>query len=241
MCFTINIYASRKALEKRFEVDGSILLDYKFQYYTRAFNHALLPVISQEKNDEIKLMEWGLIPPWAKDPDHAQQIRSATYNAKAETIMHKASFKEAVQTRRCLILASGFFEWQHMGKNKIPWYIQMKNEQLFAFAGISEKWIDPTSGINKITCSIITTRANPLMEKIHNTKKRMPVILPKEAESLWIDNKPLDENILSLLQPLNENNLKAHTIKKGIETGIADQNDKNILNKAEWMVNGNLF
>jgi putative SOS response-associated peptidase YedK len=137
---------------------------------------------------------WGLIPSWAKDPS----IGIRMFNARAETVAEKPSFKKAFQNRRCLIIADGFYEWQKMGKVKKPFYFSMKSGQPFGFAGLYDTWISPErEPIN--TCTIITTRSNELVRSIHD---RMPVIIPKDKEKSWID--PANGNqamLLSLLKP----------------------------------------
>ncbi len=111
-----------------------------------------------------------------------------------------------------MVLASGFFEWQQKGKQKIPFYISLKNEELFVFAGLWDSWSDNNGSIHN-TYTIITTQANEFMEKIHNTKKRMPVILTPNKAKDWISqNFPL-ESICNFLEPPNSLQLKAYTIR----------------------------
>lgn len=137
---------------------------------------------------------WGLIPSWAKDP----AIGNRLFNARAETVAEKPSFRSAFQKRRCLIPADGFYEWQKGGKVKRPFYFFLKSGEPFGFAGLYETWTLP-EGEPIRTCTIITTEPNELVRPIHD---RMPVIVPKETERSWID--PLNrsrEQLLSLLQP----------------------------------------
>jgi putative SOS response-associated peptidase YedK len=118
-------------------------------------------------------------------------------NARAETVDEKASFKHALKKRRCLILADGFYEWKLEGNKKVPYRFTLKNEQPFAFAGLWEKW--DKNGEPMYTCTIITTKANELIQNVHD---RMPVILPKEAEDIWLDPTIQDHEFLkSLLKP----------------------------------------
>ena len=124
---------------------------------------------------------WGLIPSWAKDPE----IGNRLINARGETIAEKPSFRNAYKRRRCLILADGFYEWKQNadGRGKIPMYIRMISGKPFAFAGLWEIWSSP-DGSEIRSCTIVTTQPNKLMQSIHN---RMPVILPPEAYSDWLD------------------------------------------------------
>ncbi len=201
MCFTISIKLTRDALEKRFSADASALNDFEYRYFYRAFDNPKIPVVTQIAPDTIELMQWGLIPHWANDAEQAAKIRKGTYNARAESVDEKASFKRAYQQSRCWVLVNGFFEWQQVGKEKIPWFIHQMDEQPFAMAGVYDQWTDPESGLDKKTFSIVTTEANSLMEKIHNTKKRMPVILDKREEKLWITKGIAMDHHHLLLKP----------------------------------------
>jgi len=136
-------------------------------------------------------VHWGLIPSWAKD----RKVSYKMINARGETLGEKPSFKDAYRKRRCLIPADGFYEWKKEGKQKIPNYIRMKSNKVFAFAGIWENWISPEQ--EKITsCTIITTSPNSLMEQIHN---RMPVILPQEHFEKWLNSEPVNRDELDPL------------------------------------------
>jgi len=201
----------------------------------------MIPVITQNEPDKIQLMEWGLIPSWARDYEHAKQMKKGTYNARAESLSEKASFKLPVENNRCWVVSVGFFEWQHIAQDKIPWHIQLKDKGLFAFAGIYDTLINPVSEEKKNTFSIITTTANPLMERIHNTKKRMPVILSPEIEKQWLSQNDVNESKLALLSPIDESLLYAYTIKKGISSAIAKPDDPSILEHHPYHINQSLF
>ncbi len=150
-------------------------------------------------------MRWGLVPSWATDP----AIGSRLINARAETLIAKSAFKDAFKARRCLVLADGFYEWQKRGGAKIPLFIHLEPERSFAFAGLYETWTPPL-GEPLITCTIITTEPNDLVRPIHD---RMPVILPKGAEDLWIDPGIEDHvRLLDLLQPYPVDEMAAHTV-----------------------------
>jgi putative SOS response-associated peptidase YedK len=241
MCFTIEIHLSRKAIEDRFKVDSSALYDFDFNYFYRAFNNPFIPVIAQEDPERVQLMQWGLIPAWSRDLDEAERIRKGTYNARSETLHEKPSFKEALNRGRCLIIARGFFEWQLVNQVKIPWYISLKNMEPFAFAGLCDSWRDPLSGEIFRSFSIITTDANPLMEKIHNTKKRMPVLLNKEDEMDWILGEPSLLNRKKLLRACNDSDLKAHTVTPRLSSPHADPSDPGLIEPFRHVAPGKLF
>src|ERR1051326_7982322 len=153
-------------------------------------------VVSILSNGSIHLdwLQWGLIPSWAKD----DSIGSKMINARAETLAEKPSFKRLLRSRRCLIVADGFYEWKKEGKGKVPMFITLEDQEPFAFAGLWDSWRDP-DGQQIRTCTIITTEANELMAPIHN---RMPVILPAQAREEWLDPSIREEQVLlPLLKP----------------------------------------
>lgn len=241
MCFTIEIHLSRKAIEKRFGVDTSALYDFDFNYFYRAFANPFIPVISQEEHTGVQLMQWGLIPAWSRNREEAERIRKGTYNARSETLNEKPSFKGALNRGRCLIIAGGFFEWQLVNGVRIPWYISLKDGSPFAFAGLCDAWRDPVSGELTKSCSIITTRANPLMEHIHNTKKRMPVILEKELEQEWISGDPSLLRRNRLLKACDESALQAHTVNPRLSSASADPGDPATIEPYKFSSPGTLF
>jgi putative SOS response-associated peptidase YedK len=140
----------------------------------------LLPVITNDKSIGFNFFRWGLIPFWAKDIS----IGNKFINARSETILEKPSFRNAFRQRRCLVPADAFYEWKQEVKEKIPYRIFLKNQNIFSMAGIWEKCKLP-NGETIFSFAIITTQPNTLMTKIHN---RMPVILDKKGEDLWINN-----------------------------------------------------
>ena len=161
-------------------------------------------VIRREDKNILATFLWGLIPSWSKDPSIANKL----INARAETVDKKPSFRDAFKKRRCLIIADGFYEWKKEGKSKIPQYFYLKSGQPFGFAGLYETWTSPDKKeIN--TCTIITTDANELINPVHD---RMPVILPRDKERLWLDSDLVEAStLLSILKsyPAEEMNYKS--------------------------------
>jgi putative SOS response-associated peptidase YedK len=241
MCFTIEVHLSRKAIENRFAVDTSALHDFDFNYFYKAFSNPLIPVVHANDPGRAVLSRWGLIPSWSKDAVQADRIRKGTYNARGETLHEKPSFRGPLQHGRCLVLAHGFFEWQHVPGAKIPWYIRLKNDAPFALAGLADSWADPETGEIHQTCSIVTTRANPLMEKIHNTKKRMPVILTPETEKQWMSGESTLLKNKQLLIPYDERELEAHTVSPSIGARDADPSDPSSIVPHRYPEPGSLF
>ena len=144
-------------------------------------------IINEDQQNILKSCKWGLIPFWAKD----EKIGYKLINTRSETISEKPSFKSAFQQKRCLIPANGFYEWRK--KDKQPFYINLKDRELFSFAGIWEIWKSP-AGKQVFSCSIITTSPNEELKSIHH---RMPVILQKEQEETWLTDN--NGNILQKL------------------------------------------
>jgi putative SOS response-associated peptidase YedK len=212
MCYHLSLIHNLRYLEQRFGASFENPADYEPTYHRAAFSGPAHPVITDEEPGRIKLLEWGLIPGWVKNAEQAEEVRKGTFNAKAETVFQKPSFKSSIKDKRCLVLADGFFEWQSAGMRKYPYYIRLKSKEAFAFAGIWAEW---NSGKDaKTTFSIITTEANPMLEKIHNTKKRMPVILRPEDEKRWLEKGLKPEEISSMLRPYDENEMEAYTVSK---------------------------
>ena len=127
---------------------------------------------------EEAILRWGLIPSWAKDP----KIGIQCINARAETISEKPSFREAFLKRRCLVPADGFWEWETIGKKKIPWKFSCSDSEDFCMAGLWEAWDSPEGILETFT--IITTSPNELVRSVHD---RMPVILTPEAGEAWLE------------------------------------------------------
>ena len=240
MCFTINVNIIKEEMERRFNIP---LIDrdyYRPSYYYHAFELPKVPVISSVTPDQIELFQWGLIPSWTRDEEYANDIRYKTFNARSETITEKPTFRNAVKTNRCLVISKGFYEWQTIGKEKLPYFIYLKDSQIFTYAGIFDQWTNHETGEILKTFSIITTHANPLMEKIHNIKKRMPVILNKEDERIWLDTTSSLSESLKLLKPFDEAGMKAHTISRLITKRGADKNVPEIIEPFEYL-NRSLF
>ena len=201
MCGRFSI-ADFKWFEERFQ------LTIKFPDLKPNYNVAPsqdVPVIRNRGANQCALFKWGLIPFWAKDPSMGYKM----INARAETVDEKPSFKHCLQRKRCLIVADGFYEWKKEGTTKRPHRITLKNQELFGFAGLWDTWKSPTGEFVN-SCAILTTTPNELMEPIHN---RMPVILPREVESVWLDQSIVDSQFLkSLLVPYPADLMMAYEV-----------------------------
>ncbi|MFO1006969.1 MAG: SOS response-associated peptidase [Planctomycetaceae bacterium] len=176
-----------------------------FPKYTPKFNIAptqYVPVIRQQ---DVVLMRWGLVPSWSKS-----MTGPPLFNARAETVAEKPSFRTAFKRRRCLIPADGFYEWQVIGpKQKQPHYITLRSGQPFAFAGLWETW-HPQNGPPVESCTIITTAANQFMQPLHD---RMPVILSPEEYAPWIDPELTEpDQLLPMLNQYPDEEMTEHSV-----------------------------
>jgi putative SOS response-associated peptidase YedK len=151
-----------------------------------------------------------------------------TLNAKSEEANNSKLYSQAFLNRRCLVLCSGFFEWKLEKKEKIPYYITLKNDELFVFAGIWNKTTD-AKGNTLYSYSILTLEANELMANIHNTKKRMPHILTPEAANMWLQPNLSEQQLKELLKPISSEDMKAYTIKKFLPSNIKNINNADII------------
>lgn len=193
MCGRYTLTPEQKAIQRRFNIKPGPYM-HEPRYNIAPSQPA--PVIVRESENVLKMMKWGLVPHWAKD----SKIGFKLINARAETITKKPSFKTPFKKRRCLVLADGFYEWENEKSKrvKIPHIFVLKSRRPFAFAGLWDEWETP-GGEPLLSFTIITTGPNDLMKTIHD---RMPVILRKEDEELWLDPGVRDENtLLELLKP----------------------------------------
>ena len=189
MCFHSKQSQDAQKVEKRFNAKIQDKALFQIQNSINGFTFPKTPIITHNKPDIIQHFQWGLIPFWAKD----DAIKKYTLNAKIETLASKPAFRNSVNNR-CLIITDGFFEWKWLdpkGKQKQKYLIGLGNNELFAFGGIWSEWVDKETGEIVYSYSIVTTEANELMSKIHNSKKRMPIVLTAENEKEWLAGKTI--------------------------------------------------
>jgi putative SOS response-associated peptidase YedK len=180
-----------------------------------------VPVV-RLKSDQLKpqremvMLRWGLIPAWAKDP----AIGNRMINARAESLAHKPAFRAALRSRRCLVVADGFYEWQAAGKAKQPYFIHFRDDRPFAFAGLWEAWEGPDHTAIE-SCTIITTTADDLIRPIHD---RMPVILAPEVYEVWLDSSVNKfEEIAGLLAPFSSDRMEAYPVNTLVNNPTQDE------------------
>lgn len=195
MCGRSSLTKTEKELEERFQ---SSFYSEDLERYNPLPNYNVapthyMPIITIKDPLHFNVYRWGLIPFWAKD----EKIGASMINARMETIIEKATYKNAFQNKRCLVPMDGFYEWKKDGKAKIPFRIVTKDQEIFSMAGMWEQWKSPT-GLDIYTYTIITLPANEKMQELHD---RMPAILPRENESLWLNEDLTRQDALDLLQP----------------------------------------
>jgi putative SOS response-associated peptidase YedK len=175
-------------------------------------------VIIANSPRRIVLMRWGLIPHWAKDQKTAYKM----INARVETLTQRPAFRGLLSHNRCLVPASGFYEWQGEGRDKTPYYSHPEGMQYLAFAGLYDGWITPR-GEALYTCTIITTEADPFMARLHN---RMPVVLERDLENDWLDKEITSaRELLDILGRSAGVPLDAHPVSRMVNKPSVDGED----------------
>lgn len=209
MCGRFSLAVETIVIAERFKVPTGT-----FEWKPR-YNMAptqLCPTIAMLNNQPtLCLMRWGLIPHWSKEGKSPFQM----INARAETLRSKPSYRESFFNRRCLVPADGFFEWKKGVSGKVPFRAALKNDQMFAFAGLWDIWQDG-QGKQIPSFTIVTTESNSLVAPLHD---RMPVILRREDESLWLDSEQHDPAKLeTILKPYPTDEMKLYKVSPVVNT-----------------------
>ena len=177
MCGRFAFYSPTEATAALFGVTASVEIEPRYNIALTQFVAAIRE--DDNKDRELVMLRWGLVPFWAKDPS----IGNRMINARAETVAEKPSYRAAFRHRRCLVLADGFYEWRRTGDTKTPYFISLANGEPFALAGLWESWKDKDSGDLLQTTTLITTDANDFMRPVHH---RMPVIVQSDTADEWL-------------------------------------------------------
>jgi putative SOS response-associated peptidase YedK len=177
----------------------------------------MVPVIVREGSRQLGLKSWGLAPSWAKD----RTIGEKMINARSETLAEKPSFKRLLFTRRCIVPATGFYEWAKEGKRKVPMYFRMKDGGLFGFAGLWDRWKSQAApGRDFESFTIITTAPNELLATVHH---RMPAILKCNEEERWLDPDLKDgAALLSMLRPYPADEMEGYEVSRAVNSPLND-------------------
>jgi putative SOS response-associated peptidase YedK len=198
MCGRYSIHANPEVVALQFALDA--LPEFKRSYNVCPGSDILVVRIDREGKRVARPNRWGLVPHWAKDPSIGNKLA----NARGESLAERPAFRDAFRQWRCLVPASGFYEWQKLGRGKLPWYIRPRDAELFALAGITAYW----KGLRSV--SLVTTEANQLMRPIH---ERMPVIIPPQDYSTWLDpaNRDVGE-LMRYIKPYEAERMAAHRV-----------------------------
>ncbi|HKK14953.1 MAG TPA: SOS response-associated peptidase [Gammaproteobacteria bacterium] len=183
--------------------------------YNIAPSQPVAAVRAAEAGRELVWLRWGLVPSWARDP----KIGYRMINARAESLAERPAYRTALRRRRCLVPADGFYEWQTLAGARQPWYIRLRDGEPFAIAGLWEHWQgDNGTVIDSVT--LVTTTANTLLAPVHG---RMPVLLPADAYSAWLDPRLQDTGRLSdLLQPYPAESMSAYPVSRRVNDTRTD-------------------
>ena len=177
---------------------------------------SMMPVILKSEHNQIEIMKWGFIPSWSKDG------KSLAINARVEDILTKPSFRRPIRSQRCLIPATGFYEWKKEAAGKTPYHFRRKDGGMFAFAGIYDRWKDPRDG-EVSSFAILTTAPNSLAAGVHN---RMPVILDEQEEHSWLAAAPEQtEALLASLTSLSANEMELYPVSPRVNWAANDAPD----------------
>lgn len=202
MCGRFDCHSDISVILKVFKIDH-FSIEYKPHYNIAPSQNII--VVKDSGQRELAQCRWGFIPSWSKDPSAGFKM----INARAESVADKPAFKDAFRNQRCLVVADGFYEWVRDGKVKQPVYIRLKSHMPVGFAGLYSVWRSP-EGEDICTCTIITTDANELLRPIHD---RMPVIIPKDKEDLWLDPKTIEKGkLLPFLTPYPSDEMEFYRV-----------------------------
>jgi putative SOS response-associated peptidase YedK len=219
MCGRFTNRAKPEQIKKEFKVGNknSVFFEPRFNIAPAQMVNV---VLAPESERILSQLKWGLVPSWSKDAPTSKGL----INARAETLTEKPSFREAFKSHRCIIPASGFYEWQKKGTGaKQPFYFYLKEKEVFGFAGLWEEWLDKQTGELLETCTIITTEANEILKAVHD---RMPVILMAESYDEWLDTKVKDTNRLQeLLKPYPAKEMSSHAVSRSVNIPETDSDE----------------
>lgn len=169
----------------------------------------ILPAQGSVPGNLLEMMQWGLVPSWSMDPRQSPR----PINARSDTLAGRAMFRDLVKYRRCLLPATGFYEWKSEKRNKVPYYLRTKDGSLFAFAGLYDRWNAP-DGTVLSTCTIITTGPNAVVAPLHD---RMPAILLKDDEDAWLHAGTV-EQATRLLQPYPAEQMVGYPVSTAVNS-----------------------
>jgi len=236
MCFYTANNKRALAIAKRYGLKTDIIemakeIIEEQKYRINAFTHPSCPIVTT--NENLEVAQWGLIPQFTKTAEEVQKIRKMCLNARSETVFSLPSFRAPIITQRCLLPVTGYFEFHHENKMVIPYFIFLKNEEIFSLGGMYELWQNPDTKETTQTFTIITVPANELCAQIHNGGKnpfRMPLIISHENETHWLDHSLKSTDIQHFFQSFDHIQMDAYPISKDFLKKLPD--DASIIERA---------
>jgi len=212
MCGRFGYYDS-EGLYKRYDPSN------RLEAYDDSYNIApgqMSPVITRESPNKVRLMKWGLVPFWSKEP----KVKFSNINSRSENVASSPAYRVPIHKHRCLIPTNHFFEWSQKGI-KQPYLFRVKSEKTFSMAGIFDIWRD-AEGKEFLSYAIMTTSANKKMESVHH---RMPVILKRKDESKWVDPDTDFDDVMKLLKPYPESDMEMWPVSKAVNKTVNDSKE----------------
>lgn len=207
MCGRIVLKAPARQVAQEFDL--ATVADFAPRYNIAPTQPVAAVLAGADGRRVLRRMQWGLIPPWSRDPRDGGRM----FNARSETVAEKPAFREAFATRRCLVPVDGFYEWRRHGQERQPFYFTEADGRLLALAGVWARWEYP-GGETIESCSVLTTTANALMSPIHH---RMPVIIPPDARQPWLTTPAAAATqLMSLLAPSPAGLLRMHAVAPAV-------------------------
>jgi putative SOS response-associated peptidase YedK len=208
MCGRFELHSAFEVIAKLFGLGGSVPMP---TGYNIAPGQDIAIIVNEGGQNRLSLCHWGFVPSWCKELNEGYRM----INARAETVAEKPSFREAFSRHRCLVVADGFYEWKNEGGKKRPFYVHRKDGRPFGMAGLYNLWVSP-EGNRVCTSTIITTDANEELAPIHD---RMPVILPMDDTSRWLDPAIHEKDkLLPMLKPCPAGEIELYEVSASVNS-----------------------
>jgi putative SOS response-associated peptidase YedK len=215
-----------KTYSSRYEIDVEQIEAFPKMYWANGFDFPDLPVITNEEQDKIQAYSWGMIPYFAKTEWEIDKIRSRNLNARDDKVFELNTWKKPIMTQRCLVVLDAYYEYHTVDKTtKVPYRFTLVDDPVLTLAGLYDSWSDRATGLKRQSVTIVTTSANKILERIHNNPDmlkrggpRMPLILTKETEKLWLNIDTSDpagvHQLQELMTPIPSDLLQYHTVPR---------------------------
>lgn len=231
MCYHKQSKATAGELEEFYDSINRVP-DYLPKYYENGYDFGISPVLTIERKKELLPVMWGLIPASVKTVQTAKELRVRTLNCRSEEMYSTSAFAPSAKAGlRCLIPATGFFEWRWdnptKAKYKTPFIIKAKDQPIFSIGGIYTHWFNPDRSEEQLTYSVLTTASNPGMSYVHNSKLRQPVIIPKQYERDWLNDTLTEDDVLALCKSMPDDFLTYYSISRDFSGNRLSSEEKN--------------